>query len=344
MILSLLSLALGALVVHDAPAAKPGGGGGGGSGGTGGGTIYFTAGGYLAGGANFGIWSMNSDGSGKFALPLNVAGEPSRLLHGGHRWFLTRRPITGETYPNGSGRREVFAVRDDGDENFTVQLTNDPDLQFLTQSWAPGETAGTGLLSGFARRWVYDGVDWVIDPDSVGIYAATVQFDGQGDVGGLAAAPAPLVSVGAVADDGTWWPDAYNWHFDWSPNRTEIVYSDDARSELLAQDVITGATRVLTTGDNPYGAKWSPAGNLIVFGNGSGGIETIAPDGTGRKEVVRAGGYGYWYPDISPTGSHILYVRFLSDGSDLFRATISGKSAANLTSGIAGYENSAGWR
>jgi hypothetical protein len=257
--------------------------------------------------------------------------------------------ITGETRPNGSGRAEQFAVRDDGNEDFTVQLTDDPDLQFLSLIWAPGETADAGFVSGFARRWVFDGVDWVIDPDSVGIYTATVLFDEQGDVSGLAADPAPLVSVGVVpgSNPGQWWPDAYNSHFDWSPDLTEIVYSNDDRSALLTLDLITGEVWTLTTGKEPFGAKWSPAGNLIVFGTGYGSIETIAPDGTGRKEVIRAGvSYGYWYPDISPTGSHIVYERIPHGGweTDLYRATISGVNKANLTSGIAGFENPGGWR
>src|SRR5262245_10349309 len=63
-------------------AAKPGSGGGSS---TGGGTIYFQSGPVLI--------AMNSDGSGKTALPPNVKGTPSRLLHGGHRWFLANREV-----------------------------------------------------------------------------------------------------------------------------------------------------------------------------------------------------------------------------------------------------------
>ena len=88
-------------------------------------------------------------------------------------------------------------------------------------------------------------------------------------------------------------------------------------------------------------------GDLIVFANGYGGIETIAPNGTGRRQVIRPGNYYFGYPEFSPTGSHLLYQGFPAanfDVSDLFRATISGKSAANLTSGIPGRENIAGWR
>jgi hypothetical protein len=340
-----LALAGGLLFATFGVAGKPGGGGGG-SGNTGGGTIYFSAG----SGASFGMSTMNSDGSGKTALPLNVKGTPSRMLHGGHRWFLTRREIVGETYPNGGRRGETFAVRDDGNEDFTVQLTDDPDLQFLSLIWAPGETADAALFSGLARRWVFDEVadDWVIDPDSVGIYIATVLFDEDGDVTGLAAAPHQLVSVGVFPGGaGTWWPDVDSMHFDWSPDLTEIVYSNADNSALLTQDLITGEVWTLTTGGTPYAAKWSPVGNLIVFANGYGGIETIAPDGTGRRQIIRPGSYYFSYPDFSPTGSHLVYAGFPAawfEESDLFRATINGKSAANLTSGIPGRENIAGWR
>lgn len=338
---AVLMAAVSLVVVDQALAAKPGGGGG--SGNTGGGTIYFTAG----SGASFGLYAMNSDGSGKTALPLNVEGSPSRLLHGGHRWFLTSRVVAGETHPNGLRRGEMFAVRDDGNEDFTVQLTDDPELDFLGSSvWLPGETADSALFSGLARGWVFDGVNWMIDPESIGIYAATVLFDGQGNVTGLAAAPELLVAVGLLPGSNSW-PDVDNWHFDWSPDLTQIVYSSEDRSDLLVQDVITGAVRSLTTGGTPYAAKWSPVGNLIVFANGYGGIETIAPDGTGRRQIIRPGSYYYGYPEISPTGSHLLYQGFPAawfEESDLFRATISGKSASNLTNGIPGRENIVGWR
>jgi hypothetical protein len=78
--------------------------------------------------------TMNSDGSAKSLLPID-GGEPGRVLHGGHRWFLQVREIPDETYPSSSPpafsntRRELFAVRDDGDEQVTVQLTNQPDLE-----------------------------------------------------------------------------------------------------------------------------------------------------------------------------------------------------------------------
>lgn len=96
--------------------------GGGGSGPTG--TIYFS---HLGG-----TWTMNPDDSNKTPLPAGVSGEPSRFLHGGRRWFLQVRDIPGETYPGQSQwptRREIFAIRDDGNPAYTVQLTTEPDLE-----------------------------------------------------------------------------------------------------------------------------------------------------------------------------------------------------------------------
>lgn len=340
-------LTLTALVVVGSSlslAGKPGGGGGG-SGTTGEGTIYFAA---RDLNGVYRLHTMNSDGSGKTALPLSGAGGPSRLLHGGHRWFISPRAIA-ETYPNGYPRYEQLAYRDDGDESVSVQLTDDPTfLRFGTWNWAPAENAAAGLISGFGGRSVFDGVDWVTDPDSVGIYTATVLFDEQGNVLGLEAPPAFLASVGVVAGEnpGTWYPDAYA-GFDWSPDLTEVVFNNEAWTALRILNLASGEVRTLTTGGGPSHARWSPAGNLIVFGSGYGTIETIAPDGTGRKEVIRSGvSYGYFYPDFSPTGSHILYSRIPHGSleSDLYRAAPSGSNKVNLTSGIPGRETSYGWR
>src|SRR5687767_10522543 len=68
----LIAVGIAGLAISLASAAPPGGGG------TGGGTIFYLSGGSLN--------TMNSDGSSKTALPAGVFGNPSRILHGGHRW------------------------------------------------------------------------------------------------------------------------------------------------------------------------------------------------------------------------------------------------------------------
>ncbi len=101
-------------------------------------------------------WTMNSDGTGKTALPsaVGVYGVASRALHGGHRWFLQTLAIPGETCPSGQPRYELFAVRDDGESSVTGQLTNEPALERngatpYRCTWKPGD----GQISMVARRW-----------------------------------------------------------------------------------------------------------------------------------------------------------------------------------------------
>jgi len=69
-------------------------------------------------------WSMHADSSAA----------ASHALHGEHRWCLLPLHIGQDTYPHGSPRMELVALRDDaedpaGCEGFTVQLTDDPALQ-----------------------------------------------------------------------------------------------------------------------------------------------------------------------------------------------------------------------
>jgi hypothetical protein len=320
-------------------AAKPSGGGSGGN--NGGGTIYYSHWGQ--------VYKMSPDGSGKTPLPAGVDGDPSRIVHGGNRWFLQSRTIEGEFYNADYARREFFAVRGDG--NVSIQLTSDPNLQIFELEWAPGETASSALLSGLARRWVFDGTNWVIDPDSVGVYVASVRFDAYGDVIGLDEAPSFLVSLGVVAVESSMPNDLYpdtDWGIDFSPDLQSIVYDTYDGTQLRIMDVTSGTSRFLIGNASLYGPKWSPAGNLIVFGNGYGSIETIRPDGSERKEIIRWGvSQGYWYPKFSPTGSHVTYIReSWGDpwNADIYRATNIGGNKANLTSDISGYVYPMTWR
>lgn len=291
--------------------------------GTGGGTIYFSEYGQL--------YTMNSDGSGRTALPANVNGEPSRALHGGHRWFLQGRQISGQFYPSSTVRSELFAVRDDGNETFTKQLTDRPDLESAGNSrWALDATlnAVDGLVSYIARRW--DAISGTVVEG--GIYAADIVFDGNGNVVGLAAQPAaPLVPLGLVNKSNGLSPDIGS--HDWSPNGTEIVFDRYSVRELRIAS-LTGATRLIMA-DWSSVPVWSPAGTSIAF-NSYGGIDTISPNGANRRNILKyVANYGVGFPQWSPTGSHVAYKRYNHDafkGAELYRATSTGGSKTPLTS------------
>ena len=308
-------------------AAKPGGGG---SGGTGGGAIYFNW-------SGVGTATMNSDGGGKTPLPAGVFGEPSRALQGGHRWFLRERDIPGETYPNGTNRVELFAIRDDGDETFTVQLTNDPDLEaFGSARWQPGDFG----VSWVARRWdnltgtVVDG----------GIYQAFLIYDADGNIAGLAAQPAaPLVPAIPIDNgDGTLRPDIRT--HDWSPDGTQLVFDIFPGVALWIFDALvdpaTGphSTLLLQAGPNSWsnGPTWSPAGTTIAF-NSAEGIDTISPNGSNHKTILKTVATSIVEdPHWSPTGTHLTYryVNRRSWESDVYRAAADGSGRKNLTSEI----------
>jgi hypothetical protein len=262
-------------------------------------------------------------------------GEPSRNLHGGKRWFLQQRIIANEFYPSGRVRREYFAVRDDGDELFTAQLTDGPDLELLSGSvcWLPGDAG----LSWIGRRWENGNVV------EAGIYTAAVLFDAQGNAAGLTAQPgAPTINSPLVLWEASSFfpgigPDM-TFH-DWSPNGTHVVYDTGythSGKRIDLRIATPGGGNVLLTagGLKPV---WCPDGSVIAFdgdGSSTGGIFTVKPNGSGRKKLIGSSpNYSVSDPKWSPTGSHLMYNRYQHGTftGHLYRATASGGGSTNLT-------------
>lgn len=328
------SLGVAVLTLADhKPNHNPGGGGGGGGGEPLAGTIYFWL------GLRVDLAQMDPDGGNKTVLPVDVGGEPSRDLHGEQRWFLQLREFVGESYPNGEVRRELFAVREDGDENVAVQLTDQPDLEpLLVGGSVPRWGIGDVEVSWIARRWDLD-AEIVLEG---GIYSAGIEFDGDGNVIGLAGQPtAPLVAGDLVVDQNGYLRPEQRSH-DWSPDGNQIVYdfaSGFDQRQLGIADVIGGDRSIIPTDRVAALPVWSPDGSKIAFQGGAGRstINTINPDGSGEKTIVRSTPRtGAGTPVWSPTGEHVIYIFF--SGSvfddarfDLYRVTAKGGGKANLT-------------
>ena len=288
---------------------------------------------------------MNPDGSNKLALPAGVAGEPSRLLHGGHRWFLEVQDVPGQTYPSQSSlntRREIVAVRDDGNPAYAVMLTTQVDLETNGNvRWLPGD----GQVSWVARRW--SGAQIV----EAGVYSAAVNFDGAGNVTGLAAQPlVPTIATSLVPWTGSlgsgWFqndlgPDLLE--YDWAPSATQVAYGRFSATELRIATVGGGDALVYAS---PWIRMpvWSPDGSKIAFKSSPGnfgGLYTISPAGANLKRIVKNGTqYSVERPAWSPTGSHLVYARFnsgsfaISNYFDVYRITAVGTGEANLTSTV----------
>ena len=306
-----------AVGMQTASAGKPSGGGGGGSVDTG--VVYYDVQGAP--------WTMNPDGSAKtlMSLPAGWRHEPSRALHGGHRWFLGFSATPGEFHPDGNQRYDLRAIRDDG--AIVTRLTSAPDLIVIgswEHRWSPGDAA----VSWRGERWV-DGVK--VDR---GIYVAGVVFDGSGNVTGLVSQP-----TGASVPGGS------SGGHDWAPDGVRLVHAEPDRT-LWVSNLSSGVSTRLNSpsgGDKP---AWSPDGSTIAYGNTGtvgGGIRTISPDGSGDRSLVMISpkndvSKSLSYPAWSPNGTHLVYLQFspsLSSRWDIYRVTAGGSAKTNLTADAA---------
>ncbi len=293
------------------------------------GRIYFTYAGAT--------WSMNGDGSGKVALPTVVTGEPSRQLHGGRRWFLQFQPVTG-TYPDGSPRMALAAVRDDG--ALGVLLANDADLQPFPGWPNPARWKfDDSKVSWVAMRWVGT------TATTAGIHAADILFDGAGNVLGLATQPTNPLVAGSVVTVSNLVRPSINDH-DWSPDNVKLAFTTTSDSASLRRLHVADTSapvvtiQVLATSRPAKAPSWSPAAAKIAFqaAEFGGGIWSINATGTGEQLLVRTRSgtiNGLLPPHWSQNGQHIVYGTWGNilgdDREDVYRAKADGAGKTNLT-------------
>jgi len=292
---------------------------------TGGGTVYYTHNCCRT------MWTMNSDGSSKTQLGFATFGPVSTQLYNGHRWFMDARPIDPpEYYPNGDLRIEVFAFRDDYDQNTNnnsatrVQLTND--ITFQT-SYASGDPT-------YSLQWVPNGQKVSIKArrwsgtvvSEGGIYTASLQFGPDGNITGLAAQPGAAAIQFTL--DSTLWPNVRS--YGWDPTGIKIAYEDSAT--LGIADTLGSPHQIIYNGWS-HTPQWSHDGNTIVFTNGSLGISTIKANGTHLTQIIMpASGWTYDRPYWSPADTNIVcYGVDSNQNLDVFRAASNGNFLTNLT-------------
>jgi hypothetical protein len=314
------------------PRGGSSGGGGGGGGGIDG-TVYSID--ADAGSSTNHMWKMNLDGTNKTQLgAYGVFFAPSSAVHNAETWFLTVLSIPGSYYPDGSVRREAFAIRGDYDASLNnnadtrVQLTDDPLVQPISGSFESMHWRDADQKISFkARTW---GAGAPVDS---GLYTADLAFRADGNVVGLAAAPTRVLTF-ALNADGLPTLNAHSWN----PDGTQVAYTDSANPGLWVADLVSG-TRTRIYAGSTGEPDWAPDGTKLVVGIG-GSVWTLKPDGSSLKQILRPKVVGpyYWsafgHPHWSANGSYIVCVGWTSDAGgndDVFRATATGGSVTNLT-------------
>ena len=310
-------------------AAKPPGGD------TGGGTLYFTVPVVHNGGSTLQMWSMDANGSAKTPLPryqgyLGYLGmpEPSRLPHGGHRWFL--EAAEGTT---------LYAVRDDCDLDIDpsspnrVVLVSDPNMGLTTTvaRWLPGDTA-VSFRAGLAGS---------------GIYVLPIDFS----TGTPNGDPAELTLV--LPDSLTGGVAGH----DWVANTTSLVCQDE-QGALRLFDAASPAALLSDLGLATRDWALSPDGGTIAYIVGDRCLETRPLLGGATRRLVlpvcspsrHSLTYSNW-PRWSPSGTYLAYAERTSKAgpggsmfSDICRITASGGGKTNLTNDTAAYVSLIAWR
>jgi len=305
---------------------------------TGGGTIYFIGprDGAQGGGSQW-MRAMNSDGSNNRQLGFGLYGNPSLALHGGLRWFLYHQDIPGVYNPDGTQKFELFVLRGDFDGNFNnnsttrVQLTNDIDLQM--QSWSPAWVLGDQKISFKARRW-YNGT--VV---TGGIYTASLVFDANGNITGLAALPTtPTIPFPLVeTNPGDFWPAFAD--YSWNPGGDRVVYSGLGNTDLWIADLLGSPHQRIFTG-YALAPQWSPDGTKIAFTSSGSHISTLRPNGTQLRVIISPiSNWTAFRPYWSPGSDFIAFTGQTQSGSypnftfnmDVNRATATGGNLTELT-------------
>ena len=115
----------------------------------------------------------------------------------------------------------------------------------------------------------------------------------------------------------------------WSPDATQLVYSELQASDLgqnqqllradLARNVITGVMALTSTNDTF--AVWSPIGDVLAFGrqivgDGAGGgllgpqLWLVAPDGRNPRALTNDPEFSHGAFDWSPDGQWLVFQRY----------------------------------
>ncbi|MCK9592448.1 MAG: hypothetical protein M0Q91_10625 [Methanoregula sp.] len=207
---------------------------------------------------NLNIFVMNADGTGLHRLTSNKA-KDSRPA-----WSPNGKKIAFES--NRDGNDEIYVMNADGTRQ--TRITNNP-ASDIEPAWSPD---GKKIAFSSDRSEIFYQIH-VMKADGTGVTQLTFNPPDTTDFPDLL-------------------QDMNNWHPDWSPDGTKIVFASDhlSASYIYVMNADgSGQTEIPHT-DHGYGPAWSPDSSKIAFYSDWDGVYNqifvINPDGTARTAIT----------------------------------------------------------
>ncbi len=125
-----------------------------------------------------------------------------------------------------------------------------------------------------------------------------------------------------------------------SPDGRRIAFVSDrgGSPQIYVKTIgVAGETRISTGAGYATSPSWSPAGDRIAYTARSGGrflVATVAPDGSGFREVASATDGDCEDPSFSPDGRSLVYTYRKRDYSALKIISLDGRRQRTLVSGL----------
>ena len=133
-----------------------------------------------------------------------------------------------------------------------------------------------------------------------------------------------------------------------SPDGRRIAFVSDRSGspQIYVKTIgVAGETRISDGGGYSTSPSWSPAGDRIAYTVRSGGrfiVATVAPDGSGFREVASAADGDCEDPSFAPDGRSLVYTYRKRGYSALIIISADGRRQRTLVSGLGG-AGSAAW-
>jgi Tol biopolymer transport system component len=249
---------------------------------------------------DYGIYVMNSDGSGKNRLTGNMGWGYSLT------WSMDGSQIAFDSLLEGNA--DIYVVKADGSE--LKKLTNSPNMD-ISPSWSP------------------------VDPNKIVFWCEVNVKNGicviNSDGSGLTNLTEGIENCALRESVSAWSPDGTKILFTVSQESNINIY-------VMNNDG-TGITNITNRPGYYSGPTWSPDGTKIAFDitipfQNEGGIGVINIDGSGFKRLTNS--INNVSPVWSPDGTMIAFTNYVGSNTEVYIMNSDGSGFRNISNRLGG--------